>query len=180
MPTQSQLLQQFAQLAVPIARARHYPPELLLAQWAIESGWGERTSGDNNYFGMTRAKRHGDNWKWVATREVLKDVSSLDADEMTKVTSRQQLPDGKWDVRLSRRFASYPTVEAGVIDKIELIQNGAPYKPLFDRYKVDGDLAKLVDAFAPIYATDPGYAKLVKQIMGQENIRRAVWDSGAV
>jgi len=27
-------------------------PEVVAAQWALESGWGEHTSGKNNYFGL--------------------------------------------------------------------------------------------------------------------------------
>lgn len=27
-------------------------PELVAAQWALESGWGEHTSGKNNFFGL--------------------------------------------------------------------------------------------------------------------------------
>ena len=30
-------------------------PEVAAAQWALESGWGAHTSGDNNYFGIKAA-----------------------------------------------------------------------------------------------------------------------------
>ena len=28
-------------------------PQLVAAQWALESAWGEHTSGENNFFGIT-------------------------------------------------------------------------------------------------------------------------------
>ena len=31
-------------------------PEVVAAQWALESGWGAHTSGDNNYFGIKAAE----------------------------------------------------------------------------------------------------------------------------
>jgi len=36
--------------AAKVAGARY--PELVAAQWALESGWGKHTSGRNNYFGI--------------------------------------------------------------------------------------------------------------------------------
>ena len=37
-------------LAATIAGAKY--PECVAAQWALESGWGKYTSGQNNYFGI--------------------------------------------------------------------------------------------------------------------------------
>ena len=176
MPTRAERLKEFAGVAVKVGKAKNYPPELLVAQWAIESGWGERESGTNNYFGMTKAKRHGENWKWVPTREVLSSagIAKLDAGERATITTQTTRPDGKFDIKLSRRFASYPTLQAGVEDKVWLIQSGAPYKKFFDAYLVDKDLNKLIDGFAPIYATDPSYGTLAKTIAAQTNVKAAI------
>lgn len=169
-------LGEFAKIAVQVERERDYPPELLIAQWAVESGWGLSPSGRNNCFGMTRAKRHGDNWDWVPTREVLTQaaIDGLSVAERGKITSTKLRPDGKFDVRLQRQFACYDSVLEGVIDKVNLIQNGAPYKAMFEQYKVDRDLNALIDAVARVYATDPGYAVLVKRIANQRNVREAI------
>jgi hypothetical protein len=45
-------------------------PELVAAQWALESGWGKHTSGRNNYFGLkgagTKTKtQEFVNGKWI-------------------------------------------------------------------------------------------------------------------
>lgn len=169
-------LQEFAHTAVQVERERDYPPELLIAQWAVESGWGIIESGRNNCFGMTRAKRHGDNWAWISTTEVLSQagIDALPVAERARVRSKKLRPDGKFDVCLSRQFACYDTFLDGVMDKVELIQNGAPYKAMFAAYRVDRDLNKLIDAVAKVYATDPGYATLVKRISVQPNVRDAI------
>lgn len=174
--TLNERLQEFSKVAIQVGNELDYPSELLIAQWAIESGWGVRESGTNNFFGMTKAARHGDNWKWVPTREVLTlaGIAALDPDERATITSRDRRRDGKFDIRLSRRFASYPTIIAGVLDKVHLIQNGAPYKRFFDAYRVDRNLNKLIAGFAPIYATDGNYASLVKQIAKQPNVQAAI------
>jgi hypothetical protein len=166
----------FARVAVAVGRGKGYPPALLISQWAIESGWGLRISGKNNYFGMTRAERHGDNWEWVSTREVLSayGISRLSESERDKITRTEKRDDGKFDVYLSRRFASYPTLTDAVLDKVWLIQSGAPYRAHFAQYRIDNDLNRLVDGIAPIYATDPNYAALVKKIAAQTNVRAAI------
>lgn len=169
-------LNEFAAVAVQIERERDYPPELLIAQWAVESGWGSMQSGRNNCFGMTRAARHGENWAWIPTSEVLSQtgIDNLPAEERARVTSQKMRPDGRFDVRLSRQFACYDTFLEGVLDKVNLIENGAPYKDMFAGYRVDRDLNKLIDSVAKVYATDPGYGTLVKTIAAQRNVREAI------
>jgi hypothetical protein len=62
-------------------------PQVVAAQWALESGWGKHTSGKNNYFGIKGKKGEG---SFVPTTEFIagmehrvdawfKDFSSLDA-----------------------------------------------------------------------------------------------------
>lgn len=48
-------------------------PELVAAQWALESGWGKKTSGKNNYFGL---KGKGSNTTKVVTTEYINGVET--------------------------------------------------------------------------------------------------------
>lgn len=174
--TQQQRLEQIAAVAVTLEASLGYPPQLLIAQWALESGWGASVSGDNNYFGMTKAARHK-GWKWCATREVLsqRGINDLEQDEHQKITSIKERPDGKFDVMLSRKFASYPTLLDGVADKVNLIINGAPYRAAFAAFTVDHDVMKLIDGIAKAgYATDPNYAVTLKKIAVQKNVLDAI------
>lgn len=57
-------------------------PEVVAAQWALESGWGKHTSGKNNYFGIkgegtTKHTQEFLNGQFVTVRDEFKDFSSL-------------------------------------------------------------------------------------------------------
>ncbi|MFN3324945.1 MAG: glucosaminidase domain-containing protein [Bryobacteraceae bacterium] len=173
--TREQRLAQIAEAAVEVERRLGYPAALIVAQWAAESAWGTKETGKHNFFGMTKAARHKD-FRWCATREVLTDaqLARLDPEEAATVTEKTRRPDGRWDVRLSRRFASYESLEAAIEDKVRLLMDGRPYREAYEQYRQDGDLDAFVERVAPIYATDPGYATLVKTISRQRNVLTAL------
>ena len=57
-------------------------PELVAAQWALESGWGKHTSGKNNYFGIkgkgtTHATQEFEGGKFVTINAEFEDFDSL-------------------------------------------------------------------------------------------------------
>lgn len=108
-------------------------PELLAAQWALESGWGKSTSGRHNYFGLK-----GDGTDQATTEYV----------------------DGK-PVTITAEFQDFPDLEACVSylvtrwyrdwDAYKGVNNAA------DREQAAKELVKQG------YATDPSYAvKLIK------------------
>jgi len=63
-------LNEVARIAVRLDQQTGCPAQLLIAQWAIESAWGEKPVGHANYFGIKRAARHTQ-WCIVETREVV-------------------------------------------------------------------------------------------------------------
>ena len=70
MNERQQRLEQVAHIAVALEAQTGCPAQLLIAQWALESKWGERPVGRFNCFGIKRAARHS-LWCTVATREVV-------------------------------------------------------------------------------------------------------------
>jgi hypothetical protein len=57
-------------------------PDLVAAQWALESGWGKHTSGKNNYFGIkgkgtTHATQEFEGGKFVTINAEFEDFNSL-------------------------------------------------------------------------------------------------------
>ena len=57
-------------------------PDLVAAQWALESGWGKKTSGKNNYFGIkgkgtTHATQEFEGGKFVTINAEFEDFNSL-------------------------------------------------------------------------------------------------------
>jgi flagellum-specific peptidoglycan hydrolase FlgJ len=123
----------------------------MIAQWALESKWGERPVGHFNCFGIKRAARHA-NFCTVATREFL---------------------NGKSVVQ-NLEFADYDSIEDSCRDYAWLITQGSPYRAAWQRYQNDHDLHALIAAIAGTYATDPNYAHLAAAIAGQTNVAQAI------
>jgi flagellum-specific peptidoglycan hydrolase FlgJ len=144
-------LNEVARIAVRIEQETGCPAQLLIAQWAIESKWGERPVGSHNYFGVKRAARHTQ-WCTVETREV--------------VNGRSVIED--------LEFADYDSLADSCRDYAWLITQGAPYCAAWARYLADRDLHALIEAVAGIYATDPNYARLCTIIAGQANVAQAI------
>lgn len=115
-------------------------PSVQLAQWALESAWGTRASGRNNFFGI-KAKP-GEDCTICWTHEVVNgQLKPLQAD-----------------------FKNYASVDEAFLDHADLLCRGpyavdAPLKPSY---------AAFCKAIAPHYATDPDYGqKLVDLIRSQ-------------
>ena len=90
--TRMQQLAAMAAIAVSYERSVGYPPEVLIAQWAIESNWGKRPSGKNNLFGMTFNPSHHRSFSWVLTWEELtqEEINRLPADERARVREQRR------------------------------------------------------------------------------------------
>jgi len=144
-------LAEIARIAVVLERETRFPAELLIAQWAIESRWGERPVGRNNYFGIKRAARHRV-FTVVHTHEVISGERKL----------------------TSAEFADYESLEEACRDYVRLITRAAAYRAAWTRYVETGNVDALIDGIARIYATDPNYAALVRAIARQKNVVEAV------
>jgi flagellar protein FlgJ len=86
----SKYIQQYLPAAQAVGKAYNLNPDIILAQAAIESGWGESTLAveHNNFFGITAYGRHSKYW----TGE--------------KVDIRAT-PDGKSPGLIFRKYASH-------------------------------------------------------------------------
>ncbi len=112
-------------------------PELVAAQWALESGWGKHTSGKNNYFGLKGAGSS---------------------------SQTQEFINGKW-ATITASFIDFPDLLACVRYLVERWYldfkgykgcNHAPTRDEAARWLVkDG------------YATDPSYADKLIRLMGE-------------
>jgi len=69
-------LQEVARIAVALEAQTGCPPQLMIAQWAVESQWGAKPAGRANYFGVKKAARHTQ-CCWVETREVIHGESKV-------------------------------------------------------------------------------------------------------
>jgi flagellum-specific peptidoglycan hydrolase FlgJ len=151
METLETRLNEVARIAVRLEQETDCPAQLLIAQWAIESKWGEKPVGQANYFGVKRAARHA-KWCAVTTREVVNGKSVIE----------------------NLEFADYNSLEDSCRDYGWLITNGAPYQAAWEQYQKDRDLPSLIAAVARVYATDPTYAHLAAAIASQMNLKQAI------
>jgi N-acetylmuramoyl-L-alanine amidase len=151
MATLETRLNEVARIAVRLEQQTACPAQLLIAQWAIESKWGEKPVCHANYFGVKRAARHKQ-WCTVTTREVVNGKSVIE----------------------NLEFADYDSLADSCRDYAWLITQGAPYRAARARYRADFDLHVLIVAVAGTYATDPNYARLAVTIAGQANVAHAI------
>lgn len=123
--------------AAKAAGARY--PELVAAQWALESGWGKHTSGKNNYFGL---KGSGSD---VNTKEFI---------------------NGEW-VLIKAGFIDFPSITACVTYLVDRWYKD--YKDFHGVNRAENRNSAAKMLVTENYATDPLYAeKLIKIMDGKQ------------
>ena len=112
-------------------------PEVVAAQWALESGWGKHTSGKNNYFGL----------KGSGTS-----------------TSTQEFINGQW-ITITADFIDFPDLYTCVEYLVTRWYKDYKVHKGVNRATSRNNCAELLVKEG--YATDPGYATKLIQIMDQ-------------
>jgi len=113
-------------------------PEVVAAQWALESGWGKHVSGQHNYFGL---KGSG-----------------------TSTTTREFL-DGQW-VTITDSFIDFPSLAACVEYLVSRWYQNYQQHQGVNRANDRNECARLLVAEG--YATDPKYAEKLIAIMDSQ------------
>jgi peptidoglycan hydrolase FlgJ len=131
-------------------------PEALLAQAALETGWGRyvMSSADGessfNFFGV----KAGQSW---------------DGGTVSKPTIEYR--DGA-AARTTAKFRSYENVAATFDDYVDLINNSVRYDDVAGHGADTGGFATALQNSG--YATDPKYADKIKSILGSGTMQRAL------
>jgi flagellar protein FlgJ len=156
--TKEAFFKQYYHSAVQCERETGIPAIAILAQAAMESGWGEKTPG-NMFFGIKADARWTGKRQLLRTREVL---SKKDA-KFPEIISITKCPDGKYDYRVKDWFRAYDRAAESFIDHGQFIMSQPRYKAAIGIH----DPLQFADIIAKAgYATDPNYAKTWKQIIG--------------
>ena len=114
-------------------------PQLVAAQWALESGWGKTPSGKNNYFGIKAT-----------------------AGESSTSKQTWEVYDGK-EVTTSANFKNYETPQGSVNDLVNKWHKD--YKS-YSGVNNAPDAFSAADMLRQQgYATDPAYSEKLKKIM---------------
>ena len=162
------LLRDFVKAAVAFERTHGYPAEMLCAQFALESGWGAHPTGRFNYFGMTYNPRRHSDFTRCATHEELTErgIAALPEDERSSITEKVPLPNGKLRVALTRKFASYASLDEAIRDKTSLIMQAARYRKAWEAFRADMHYETLMKGVETAgYATGSGYAAALERII---------------
>lgn len=116
-------------------------PELVAAQWALESGFGEHTSGKNNYFGLKGS-----------------------GGQSSTIASTKEFYDGQW-VEIRAGFIDFPSLAACIeylVSRWYLDWKG--YKGVNNAATREAAARMLQNEG---YATDPSYADKLIRLMNQ-------------
>ena len=131
-------------------------PEAILAQAALESGWGQhvmqRADGGSSYnlFGI----KAGSDWYGGSV-----------------VRKTLEFTDGLPQV-VNARFRAYPNVDATFDDYAQLLTDNPRYAGVMGH---GGDVAAFASALEQAgYATDPHYAKKIEAIVNGDVLRNAL------
>jgi len=145
--------QRFAATLAPLlqgaARTLGVSPKVLLAQAALESGWGRSMPG-NNLFGV----KAGAGWTGGAVQAYTHEDSA--AGEVGQTTE----------------FRAYPSLAAAVADYVQLITHNARYRAALGAGS--DPLAYGHALAAGGYATDPNYAGKLAAVAGSSTITAAL------
>ena len=132
--------EKFKKVMQAAANAGDPHPAVVAAQWAVESGWGAKESGKNNFFGIKA--RPGQPGTMRKTREVL---------------------NGR-TVYINDRFADYNTLEEGIAARVAFTKQNKRYTNSgYFTARTPYEAAQALQRGG--YATDPNYANSLAAII---------------
>ncbi len=133
--------------------------KFILAQSALETGWGKSAPG-NMMFGVKAGKNTpADKRQLVTTREVLS-RPDYQFPEVISVTKRS---DGKYTYKVKDWFRKYDTPEESFTDHANFYLSNKRYAKALE---VREDPVLFAEEISKAgYATDPNYAKTLKAVI---------------
>ena len=141
----------------------------LLAQWATESGWGSKPSGDYNYFGLKSFGKPPQ--KLVTTRE-----NNLSKDQIEYYKKKGWfIKQAGSTVIVKDLFRSYASVDQAVMSQADFLLSN----PRYGKAGVFGTKTPLEYGEAlqkAGYATNPAYAKKIESVAKSVRTRLASAD----
>lgn len=130
----------------------------IMAQAALESGWGERAVG-NMMFGVKDTDGVNGNEQLLTTTEYSRS-SKL---KFPKILSIVKQANGYFKYKIKDYFRKYDTPEQSFLDHANFFFKNKRYKKALE---VKGDTMLFIDEIAKAgYATDINYAKNLKAIV---------------
>ena len=154
----SQFVDNLYSMAKDAARKLNVSPAVLIAQSALETGWGmkvnERSNGEssNNFFNIKADQRWNGESASVATLEV-----------------RNGVP-----VRERADFRAYPSAEKSFTDYADFLRSNPRYEQALKSENSESYVRRLSEAG---YATDPNYAEKIMRIINSAPLQKAMTEN---
>lgn len=182
-PQRQARLERMAALAVDAERRLLYPAEVLVIQWAGETGWGDKVSAPNNLFGVkfVRGRHRDSQLMWTPEEVTWAQLQRFPTEERsTAMFAESRLPvtgpyAGDQKLIMRCRFAAYATAQEGIDDQVRLITREPLYGPAWQAYQRTRDWRAFLQGIAAAgYASDAGYAKLLTDLSNTREIHAAI------
>lgn len=154
--------QEFIKWLYPAAcKSSDISPVFVVAQAALESGWGKSKIGEYNLFGITKGSWTGKTL--LVTTTEIHSTDSVKYNAPEEVMSIKKLPSGKYKYSVKRLFRDYPSLDAALADHLEILHkphfaNAWPYR------KSPEEFVKRLQSGKMKYATDPNYVTIMNKM----------------
>lgn len=148
-------VQDYKAAAIEIEKQTGLSHIAILAQAAVESGWGLKAPG-NNFFGIKWTGK-GDK-QLVATTEILWSANA----KFPEIISKTKRKDGKYIYKVKDYFRKYNSPQESFQDHALFFQQNKRYT---EAWKVRGDYNRFFEEIAKAgYATADNYAGYLKSV----------------
>lgn len=138
-------------------------PVFIVAQAALETGWGKNKIGEYNLFGVTKGSGWTGNVILVDTTEYFStpNVKFISPEKVISVT---KLGERQYKYKVKRYFRDYKSLTEALSDHMRILQKPGyadawPYRKSPEEF-----VKRIVDNVGPKYATSPDYVDTMNKI----------------
>lgn len=159
--TPKEFVNTYKESAFMVEKQTGIPAIAILAQAALESGWGKKAIG-NNLFGIKYNPKVNSKFQEVLTPEFFENRKDFENKGWNIASVEYHLSIHKFRVMLYAKFADYETIEEGFLAHAKLLQTER-YKPAMQYAHDPKEFLKKVWECG--YATDPYYGKKMSDMV---------------
>lgn len=154
--------QEFIKWLYPAAcKSSDISPIFVVAQAALESGWGKSKIGEYNLFGITKGSWTGKTM--LVTTTEIHSTNSVKYNAPEVVLSVTRLPSGKYKYAVKRLFRDYASLDAALADHFEILHK-AHFSHAWPYRKSPEEFVKRLQSGEMKYATDPNYVATMNKM----------------
>ena len=151
--------------------------DMMVAQWAIESGWGANAPGFNAMGIKAYPGCYGrqllTTTEWFTGAEAIHFLSGWQGRSATLVQPAQTNSKGRQKYHCQDWFAVFESLDGCFAKRAELF-TVPPYASIVDQWKQDGDFEGMVRGIAAHYATSGDYADTILKVLAMPQVIAAI------